>query len=487
MIMNVSHKVSIALFAATLITLTPGASRAAGRMPNILLIITDQQRFDMLSCTGNPWLKTPHLDRLAARGMRFDRAFCAFPLCSPSRFAMFSGVMPSRIKQETNNVVPVPDDVLHNAMGAVLGRAGYETVYAGKMHLPCPNRPQSAGYGFQRNLTVDARDEAATQCAAYLREPHPKPFLLVASFNNPHDICSMGIREYTASQPVKKNPKKPGKEDEQALRCLDRALVRPAGVSDDEFFARLCPPLPVNVGESPALAAVMGSVAGMMAFEHTKWSDRDWQQHRWAYMRLTEQVDAQIGVVLEALRESGLENDTLVVATSDHGELDGSHRLGHKQFLYDEAMRVPMIVAWPGHTRPGAVDREHMVSTGLDLIPTLCDFAGVPVPPQLQGRSVKALSEGSPVAAWRSSLVIENRNGRAYRTADSKYVVYHGKNEEIKEGLIDLAADPGELRDVSAERDGAGRVAAARALMQTWYREHGETLDARYQVGDKSR
>ncbi len=453
---------------------------ATAGKPNVLLIITDQQRFDMLSCAGNPWVKTPNLDRLAAAGTRFDLAFCAFPLCSPSRFSMFSGVMPSRIHQQSNDVVPVPAAILNNSMGSVFGRAGYETVYAGKAHLPCPNRPQSAGYGFQRNLTDDSRDELAKQCAAYLGGKHERPFLLVASFINPHDICSMGIRDYAKVAPPRK--KGPAREDSAALVCLDAALKRPAGVSDDEFFKKLCPPMPANHEESPGLADVMGFKGGMIVFEQTKWTERDWQLHRWAYARLTEQVDAQIGVVLDALRKAGLEKNTLIVSVSDHGEMDASHRLGHKQFLYDEAIRVPLILSWPEHIRNNAVDREHLVSTGMDLIPTLCDFAGVPVPSDLTGRSLKPLAEGQPVKSWRRGLVIENPNGVAYRNLRSKYVVFRQKNGPLKEAVIDLSADPGEMHNAASSPDGAKRLEAGRAELLHWYEAHGEPLDACYRV-----
>jgi len=368
--------------------------------------------------------------------------------------------------------------VLDNSMGKLLGRAGYETVYGGKIHLPCPNRPQSVGYGFQRNLTTDSRDELAKQCAAYLGEKHERPFLLVASFNNPHDICSMGIRDYAKVAPPRK--KGPAHEDPQALVCLDTALKRPAGVADEEFFGKLCPPMPTNHEESPGLADVMGFKGGMIDFEQTKWTDRDWQRHRWAYARLTEQVDAQIGVVLDALRKAGLEKNTLVVSVSDHGEMDASHRLGHKQFLYDEAIRVPLILSWPEHIRNNAVDREHLVSTGLDLIPTLCDFARVPAPADLTGRSLKPLAEGRPVSSWRRGLVIENANGVAYRDTRSKYVVFHQKNGPLKEALIDLSADPGEMHNAALDPDGPKRLEAGRAQLVHWYQAHGETLDARY-------
>jgi choline-sulfatase len=142
-----------------------------------------------------------------------------------------------------------------------------------------------------------------------------------------------------------------------------------------------------------------------------KWTDRDWRLHRWAYARLTEQVDREIGVVLEALRESGRDKDTLVVLTSDHGYQDASHWLEHKEVLYEEAIRIPFIVSGKGVAKPGAADRQHLVSNGLDLIPTLCDFAGIPKPASLRGYSVRPLVEGRGVPQWRDCLVVENHLG----------------------------------------------------------------------------
>jgi arylsulfatase A-like enzyme len=156
----------------------------------------------------------------------------------------------------------------------------------------------------------------------------------------------------------------------------------------------------------------MGTVFRCAGYVRQQWAERDWRLHRWAYARLTERVDGEIGKVLAAMRESGLEDNTLVIFTSDHGDMDSAHRFEHKSLLYEEAVRVPLLVSWKGVTPASAVDRDHLVSTGLDLIPTMCDFAGVPVPAALKGRSVKPLMQGRPVESWRSHLVVENHQAR---------------------------------------------------------------------------
>ncbi len=266
-----------------------------------------------------------------------------------------------------------------------------------------------------------------------------------------------------------------------AIQCLDAALQRPAGMAEEEFFRRVCPPLPTNYGIPEGELSVFGDkLGGFRGYVRQHWTERDWRLHRWAYARLTERVDSEIGKVLAALRESGLENHTLVMFTSDHGDMDSAHRFEHKSLLYEEAVRVPLIVSWKGVTQAGAVDREHLVSTGLDLIPTMCEFASVPVPAALKGRSVKPLAQGQPVEPWRSHLVVENQQSRLVLADRWKYMV--GASGEIREMLVDLDRDPGELQNLAAGRAYRERLETGRRLLQEWYASHGLTLAAKYIV-----
>jgi len=452
--------------------------------PNILVIVTDQQHAGMLSCTGNPWVKTPNLDRLAGGGMRFERAYCANPVCVPSRFTMFSGVMPSAIGMDCNKGIgrPVSASLLHNAMGAIFKRAAYRTVYGGKTHLPGvgQRRGEAEAYGFEplAHQVGAGRDELADACVEFFRNQQERPFLLVASFINPHDICQMAIRAplRAATQKIKNESK--------AMQCLETALKMPEGVSEKTFFEKYCPPLPENFeipqNEPEGLAQL--DWRAFRAYVRQHWSEQDWRRHRWAYARLTELVDAQIGRVLEALKQSGLEENTLVVFTSDHGDMDSAHRLEHKSMPYEEAMRVPFIVMWKGVTKGGGVDREHLVSTGLDLIPTLCDFAGVVVPPELKGHSVRKLVEGVKVEAWRKTLVVENQNSRILHMGRSKYVVY--AQGQQREQFMDLDQDPGEMKNLAADPKYKAQVEQGRQALRAWYAVHGLALDPKYVVSE---
>lgn len=464
------------LICAILLVVAAGGSMAAERRPNILFLFTDQQHAGMLSCAGNPHLKTPAMDGLARNGARFERAYCANPVCVPSRFSMMTGVLPSRIGMEDNSGVklPVPPEVLSHALGRVFREAGYETAYGGKVHTPMG----VPAMGFDQ-ISRDSRMGLADACVEFLERQHDRPFLLVASFINPHDICYMAIRDF-ARQTGARSPVLKGADRE--LQTLSEALKLPAGVSREEFFARLCPPLPANFEIPPGEpeAALPADRVNFRTYARKNWTAEQWRLHRWAYARLTERVDGEIGKVLDALRKAGLEESTLIVFSSDHGDMDSAHRLEHKSVLYEESARVPFLVSWKGVTRPGLVDREHLVSTGLDLIPTLCDFAGIGTPQGLKGRSVRGLAEGRPVPSWRDCLVVENARARMLRTDRYKYVVYEsGRN---REQLLDLADDPGEMINLASDPARAAVLMEHRRLLKKWYEENGETLEAKYVV-----
>jgi len=411
--------------------------------PNLLVIVTDQQHAGMLSCTGNRWLKTPAMDSLAAAGMRFELAYSANPVSLPARFTFLTGLYPSAVGVRHNGTRPNArvKEMPARSMGWLLRKAGYETAYGGKVHLPGPMR-NVAGLGFNV-ISRDQRDRLADACAEFVGRKHDKPFLLFASFINPHDICYMAIRDHNAKSGLGARTPKPMLE----------AMKPPAGVSREDFVAKHCPPLPANLeppsGEPEGVTDLLKLRPFRMHARKT-WGADKWRIHRWAYCRLTERVDAQIGKVLAALRKAGLEENTVVIFTSDHGDMDGAHRLEHKTMFYEEASRVPMIVTQKGRTRAGGVDRAHLVSSGIDLIPTLCDYAGVAPPADLPGRSVRALAEGrKPADDWRDELVVENQNHYMLHTGRHKYALFdRGANREM---LVDLKTDPGEMKNLAAD------------------------------------
>jgi choline-sulfatase len=442
--------------------------------PNILYIFTDQQSATMMSCAGNAYLETPAMDSLAADGVRFERAYCTNPVCLPSRFSMMTGRMPSIIDVRSNNhrhVDAVPEEIRATGLGWLLREAGYDTAYGGKVHLPRMT-PEDLGFDV---ITGDERDGLAEACASYIREDRERPFLLVASFINPHDICYMAIRDF-AEADIQKRILERG---ETELAALDEALQIPEGISREAFFETRCPPLPDNFEPQQDEPEAIRELQAQRPFKQSArrtWGEARWRMHRWAYCRLTERVDAQIGHVLDALRASGKVENTVVVFSSDHGDMDGAHRMEHKTAFYEEACRVPLIVSQPGTTPAGAVDETHLVSNGLDLIPTFCDYAGIEPPEDLQGVSFRPLAEGRASATWRGVLPIEGEFGRALVTERYKYALYD--RGEHREQLLDLKARPLEMRNAAYDADKRDVLAELRAAYLAYYGSDADPIPA---------
>jgi arylsulfatase A-like enzyme len=428
--------------------------------PNILYIFTDEQFAGALSAAGCADVKTPNLDALAAAGVRFESAYCTYPLCSPSRASMFTGKMPHEVGV-TTNVKPLPAAGRQQEMGWLFRNAGYDTAYADKWHLP--KQLMDDGHGFDILCGMD--DELVTEkSVAFLKQKRAKPFLLVASFIEPHGICSV-TRFPDPRRKIK--------------------LARLASDPNDPAFIEKCPALPANFAPpNPCPEAVLARRNGTKDDENTKrpafwapeevfnaaakWPDKNFRYYRYAYYRLIERVDAQIGQVLQALRDSGQADNTLVIFSSDHGEMAGAHGLVMKRYFYQEAVRVPLLISFKGRIKPGQVINKPLVSNGLDLLPTLCDYAGVTPPTGLHGRSLKPLMQGPPPPDWRTDLVVECKDpdGRLLHTGRYKYMVYNSGAHA--EELFDLEKDPGELTNVVNAAAYASITADCRQRLRAW-------------------
>jgi len=445
--------------------------------PNILFIMTDQQHAGMMSCTSNKWLRTPAMDRLSASGIRFERAYACNPVCVPSRFSLQTGLMPSAIGMGQNGdsgQAAVTETMVQQSLGRLFQKAGYETLYGGKVHLPRKMKGvENLGY---RNLTGDSRRGLADACAEFIKGQHTKPFFLFASFINPHDICYMAINDFARTQakaPV-------GNTDSKTCEAvLDRAR-KTADVN--AFVQEHCPPLPENHGvpeaEPECITQNYVRARSFRAYIRQNWTENQWRLHRWAYCRLTEMVDKEIGTLLDALRQAGMEDNTLIVFTSDHGDMDSAHKMEHKSVLYEESVRVPFIMSYRGKIPQGGLDDTHLVSNGLDLLPTLCDYAGIETPEGLPGRSLRPWAEQKDTKQWRDFLVSESQNGRMLRTARFKYCIYDSGTH--REQLIDLKNDPGEMKNLAELEDYRDVLDNHRRLLQGWVERTGDKIAAEY-------
>lgn len=420
--------------------------------PNLLFIMTDQQHVRMMSCAGNAWLKTPAMDSLAREGIRFERAYCTNPVCAPSRISMVTGMMSCRLGADNNGAASriegLPPEVVENSMGNVMKRAGYDTFYGGKIHLCQSLEPWETGYD---EYFKDDREALPGACVDFIKKERDRPFFAVASFINPHDICF-------AHRALN------GINTRDVIKLREAALKLP--VED-------LPPLPENYpipeNEPPAIEANLNPKAITPAITMRKeYDETEWRINRWIYHRLTEQVDRLIGEILDGLKEAGLEEDTLVIFTSDHGNMDASHQLASKGLPYEESVGVPFIMKLPGRIPAGQVDRDYLVSSGLDILPTLCDYAGVTKPSHLLGASLRPLAEGKPVDQKRSYVASENGWFRMIRSDRYKYCAF--AEPEGGEFLFDLERDPGEMKNMAADPEQKEALVAHRSMQADWGR-----------------
>jgi len=464
-------KKGLLLVSWLLISWNSGAQR-----PNIIYIYTDQQHARMMSCAGNPWLQTPSMDYIAENGIQFTRAYTTNPVCVPARVSLMTGRFPSAFRDENGGVVrsnpmatrisEIPDEIRASTVADYLKRAGYALYYGGKEHLPPPLRPDTLGF---TNISKNERYELAEAAASFIKTGHKKPYFMILSLINPHDICYMAIRDFATtafdSLLIRKG--------DQEIAALNWAMQKPQGMSDQEFFASHCPPVPPNLepqmDEPEALKHLINS-RPFRKKARENYTDEDWRMHRYAYCRLTERVDSQIQIVLDALKESLQEENTLVLFSSDHGDHDASHRMEHKSTLYEESANVPFLAMWKGHIPSGQKDTTSLISNGLDLLPTVCDYAGIRATADPRGRSLRPLFEGRQ-KGWRETLGVESEVGRMVVSAEGyKYIQYDLKGFE--EQLLDLNRDPYETRHYTHSKKHRSTLRKLRkAFKEEWFGE----------------
>jgi choline-sulfatase/glucosamine-6-phosphate deaminase len=431
------------------------------RRPNILYICTDQQFAGAMSCADNPYLKTPAMDGLADRGVQFTEAYCTSPVCSPSRGSMFTGLFPHQ-HGVTVNGRPIKPELQKICIEHLLAGQGYECVYAGKWHLPGSSMTEADQERHPYRVLSDMSDARVSDlCARYFGQMRERPFFLVASFLNPHDIClwAKGLTGGYQTPPI------PATSIEQ------------------------CPPLPRNFGVPADEPTVLRDFYMSRHDEQKNFDKRNWRRYLHAYYRMVEAVDTDIGRLLEALRRNGLEDDTLIVFSSDHGDGMAAHQWLGKCCHYEEAMRVPLIISFQGVVEAGRVDRTHLISSGPDFYATALDYAGVAVPDGCQGMSLRCLAERNDGSFdWRDQVVSEiwvpgnkprggepwkSAWGRMLRTARFKYTVYD--RGEYREQLHDMQLGRDEMRNLAADPGYRDVLADHRRRLADWCSETNDT------------
>lgn len=419
---------------------------------NLLFIQTDQLSANAVGYVGCPYVHTPAINRLAQRSINFRQAHCAYPKCVPNRTAWTYGRMPHEIMLPGTELDygarpgdpkrGVRPEFQAEEMGHWFRARGYETVYAGKWHVghwgPTESLEPEFGSGFRALCPIN--DPMVPEaCADFFREhDRSKPFLMVASFDNPHNIC-----EY------------PGE------------IALPWGNLPEPPRCSELPPYPGNGYAHPTEPAAIRKLQKSVEDRYAM-SPEEWRRYRWAYYRLVEKVDAEIGRILDALDKSGLADSTAVVLTSDHGDMQGAHLLAQKDTFYEESIRVPFLLALPGSRAP--VTSDVLVNNALDLYPTLCDLAGIPCPENFHGTSLLPCTDGEtidrPYVAAETKFRFGGGEARMIRSRRYKYVAYDlGPN---REQLFDLIADPGEMTNLATCATHAAILEEHRSHLREW-------------------
>lgn len=442
--------------------------------PYILLIQADQHRADCLGAAGHPLLQTPHLDRLAREGVRFDHAFTPIPVCVPARVSLAHGQWPTSHLAIANWGTEAPRPAREGLPDYMtqLHEAGYRLAHVGKWHVH-PERGPLA-YGFDED--VPASEYAAWRAGRRL-PPAPR-------HPDWSGVLDAGI------DPAETRP---AWQAAEVIRLLEQGAAqdRPLYVQWDldephlpavlpEPYYSLYPPETIDPWPGypdPLIGKPYAQGQQRRSWQVENWTWREWAPVVARYLGTLSLIDAHVGRVLEALDRLGLAQETLVVYTSDHGDMCGAHGMFDKHMvMYDDITRVPLLVRWPG-TTPAGTTHEAFVSHALDLAVTFCQAAGVPVPAAFQGQSLLPLLSGeAPGRTDILSMYHGNQFGlyseRMLRDARYKYVW----NAAAEDELYDLALDPGEVHNLDLDPAYRDERRHLRARLVTWMESIADPL-----------
>ena len=447
---------SIAVIVAAILwqLVLPHASRAADApRPNVVFVITDDQRWDAMGCAGHPFIKTPNMDRIAREGAMFTNAFVTTPLCSPARSSFLTGqfVHTTGVKGNTPAMGPISHRLI--TFPRLLHDAGYESAYVGKWHMGNDDSPRP---GFDRwvsfkgqgvyvdpVLNVDGKDEKkdgyitdilTDYAVDFINREHAKPFVLYVGHKAVHGPFRPAERHKDLYQ-TEALPERPNIKDDLSGKPV---LTRETKEQGNEQIIR------------PNGAA----------------SDRIPREQ----MRCLASVDEGLGKILDALEQKKLAENTIVIFTSDNGYFWGEHRLGDKRAAYEESIRVPLLMRYPKLIKPGTKKPE--MALNIDIAPTLLQLAGAPIPKDVQGKSLVPVFEGK-LGEWRSSALFEYfaearfpriPTWQAVRNERWKYI--HYTDVADADELYDLQSDPYELKNLIADAVAAEELKTMKAELE---------------------
>ncbi len=445
-------------------------SSSGGKRPNILFIMTDDHASHALSCYGSKINKTPNLDRIAVGGMRFDNSFCTNSICAPcraviltSKYSHLNGVKDNRLKFDGGQ----------QTFPKLLQKAGYQTAMLGKWHLKTDPTgfdywnvlPGQGSYynpvmienGQRKKHTGYVTDIITDFALKWLEErDSDKPFCMMYHHKAPHRNWQPGPKHLTMYDDVTipepdnlfddySNRGRAAKEQdmsiEKTMNDRDLKLKAPGNLTPEQKKQWDAAYEPKNEAFSNA---------NLKGKDLIRWK---YQRYIKDYLRCVASVDDNVGRVLDYLEVSGLADNTVVVYTSDQGFYLGDHGWFDKRFMYEESLRMPLLVRYPREITPGSINSDIVLN--LDFGPTFLDFAGVSIPDDMQGRSMRQVLRGRTPRDWRDSMYYHyyeypavHSVKRHYGVRTKRYKLIHFYHDIDEWELYDLEKDPREMKNV---------------------------------------
>ncbi|WP_319501300.1 sulfatase [uncultured Draconibacterium sp.] len=462
---------------AGLVWLLSSCSSSKTERPNILFILSDDHSVNAIGCYNNRLsdeVRTPNIDHLAAEGMLFSQTFCTNSICSPSRATILTGKYSHK-----NGVYCLNQDFDNSQMtsASVLHDAGYQTAVYGKWHLK--SRPS----GFDDYSVLDEQgrywnpryfependsmvqydgwvdDVTAEMTMNFIKSrKKDKPFFVMCHFKSVHDPWDTRQPYDTCYQ--------------------DQFIPEPDNLCDTYK----------NRGEASKRTTLKLEMLDQRTFRHEVLNTDDtceqrkfvYQQYIKAFLRGANVLDENVGKVVRFLKEQGLDENTIVIYSSDQGHFLGEHGFFSKRFMYDESMQMPLIIKWPGKIKPGSINSDLVAN--IDFAPTIIDIAGLSIPKEMQGESLRPLLEGCTPENWRDAIYYRywqhllHRDVAAHygiRTDSFKLIYYYGENKGLTDfpptppewELFDLTNDPNEMNNVYSDPEYANSVNTLKTKM----------------------
>ncbi len=430
--------------------------QSASRRPNIVFLMTDNHRWDLLGCAGNEIIQTPNIDRLAERGTRFANSFCTTSICAATRASILTG----EFRREHGYTFTMPAmsvQRMDRSYPTLLKQSGYRTGFVGKLGVEVDPRAPERMFDFYRPRI------ASSTRNPYYREADDGTVKHVTTING--DDAVEFIRTSSQDQPfcLSVSFSAPHPEDDhidqyifdKELRALyERDVIPPPPIQEHEHFHRL-----------PGFIQV--SMSRQRWFRRFDTPEKYQRMMKGMY-RLITGVDRQVGRVVAELERRGFDDNTVVVFTGDNGIMIGEHGLTGIWLMYEGSIRKPLIIADPRLSESHHGVTAEQMTLSFDCPATMLDLAGVPIPEQMRGRSLVPLMRGE-APDWREDFFYEHLYERetipkseGVRTERFKYVRYFERNP-VYEQLFDLAADPNEITNLAGDPKHGATLLALRA------------------------